>query len=204
MPLVGCSDCLPKSLHRGCQLGDLSQMHQRESSQRFPTAIGELNMHKRMASRVAPTCNQAGSLRAIDKTNNAVVAQHQRLRQLADRRPLGPAATPYREQQLMLRRGQTLLFGSLLAPVQEGRRPVRNCKSCSYCSWLRSSMIRTVYREPISYRDRSLAIRLISLSNVGPGTLVVFVNLLSYSGYYDVALRDVGLDERIDSTGGAA
>jgi hypothetical protein len=119
MPLIGRRDCLPKSLHRGCKLGDLSQMRQRESSQRFPTAIGELNMHKRMAARVAPTRDQTGSLRTIDKTDNAVVAQHQRLRQLADRRPPERTATPYREQQLMLCRGQTLLFGLFFAPVQE-------------------------------------------------------------------------------------
>lgn len=119
MPLIGLGDRLPKSLHRGCQLGNLSQMHQREASQRFLTAIGELNMHERMAARVAPTHDQTSSLRAIDETNNAVVAQHQRLRQLTDRRPAGRAATPYREQQLMLRRGQTPPFSLLPTPMQE-------------------------------------------------------------------------------------
>jgi hypothetical protein len=98
-------------------------MHQRKSSQRFPAAIGELNMHKRMLARVAPTRDQAGCLCTIDKANNAVVAQHQRLRQLTDRRSPGRAAAPYREQQLMLRRGQTVLFGLLFAPMQEATQP---------------------------------------------------------------------------------
>ena len=72
-----------------------------------------------MASQVALACHETRALCAVDKTHDAVVAQHKRLGELADRRPVLCAAAAYREQQLMLGRSEVVRLGLLLAPVQE-------------------------------------------------------------------------------------
>lgn len=76
-------------------------------------------MHERMASLVALACHEAGALCAVNEAHNAVVAQHKRLGELADRRPVLCAAAAYREQKLMLGRGQAVRVCLFLAPVQE-------------------------------------------------------------------------------------
>lgn len=72
-----------------------------------------------MAGRIASARHKARALRTIDKADNTVVTQHERLRELTNRRPTARAAAAHREQQLMLRRGQTMSFRLLLAPMQK-------------------------------------------------------------------------------------
>ncbi len=94
-------------------------MHEREPAQRSPAAVGQQNVHDRMAAPITPARDQGRPLRTIDQANHAVVAQHQRLGELADRRPSTHGAAAYRQQQLMLRRSQTMLFRPFLAPMQK-------------------------------------------------------------------------------------
>lgn len=76
-------------------------------------------MYERVAGRVAVAAHQARALRAVDEAHDAVVAQHKRLGELADRRPMLCAAAAYREQELMLGWGEAVRVGLFLAPVQE-------------------------------------------------------------------------------------
>lgn len=76
-------------------------------------------MHERLARGITFACHEARALRAIDKADNAVVAQHKRLRELTDRRPVTRIAAAHREQELMLRWRETMLLGALLAPMQK-------------------------------------------------------------------------------------
>lgn len=113
------SDRLPESLHRGRELRDLSHMHQRKRAQRLAAAVSQQNVHDRMASAVTPARDQARTMRTIDKADHTVMAQHERLRELADSRATTTGAAAYRQQQLMLSWGQAMLFCLLLAPAQE-------------------------------------------------------------------------------------
>ena len=56
---------------------------------------------------------------AVDEPGRAVVAKKQRFGDVADCRCPAPAMTAYREQQLVLRGGETFARGLLLAPAQE-------------------------------------------------------------------------------------
>ena len=66
---------------------------------------------------------QPGRLGAIDEAHDAVVAQKQGVCDVADLRPLRVVVAPHREQQLVLRRGQTCRSRLRLAPVLEATQP---------------------------------------------------------------------------------
>lgn len=72
-----------------------------------------------MAIRIALACNETGALRAIHKADDAVVTQHEHLRELADSRSSVRIAASHREQELVLGRSQTMLHRLLLTPTQE-------------------------------------------------------------------------------------
>lgn len=76
-------------------------------------------MHERVAGRVTMAAHKARALCAVDKTHDAVVAQHEGLRELADRRSVLGTAASYCEQKLMLGWGEAVRIGLFLAPVQE-------------------------------------------------------------------------------------
>lgn len=97
-------------------------MCKRERSQRLRSVLGETYVHDRVAARIAPASDQPSALRAIDEADDAVMAQHEHVGELADRRSAARVATADRKQELMLRRRQAMRFGLLLAPVQEAAK----------------------------------------------------------------------------------
>jgi hypothetical protein len=94
-----------------------------ELTQSTVTERGEVQPHDAVIAAIQPPAHESGVLRSIDEPDRAVVLQQQRVGYLADRRAPRIRVATDREQELVLRRGQSRGNRLLLAPLQEPPKP---------------------------------------------------------------------------------
>jgi CIC family chloride channel protein len=88
------------------------------------TALGsQPESHDTIVDRVRRPPDESRGLGAVDQSDSTVVLEEQGFGNLSDRRPFAIRVALDREEQLMLRRGETGGVGLLLAPVQEATEP---------------------------------------------------------------------------------
>ena len=80
---------------------------------------GEREANHAMITRVGAAMDEAGLLGSIDQPNHAVVALHEVVGDVPDRRPAWIRVPAHGKQQLMLLRRDASGFGLLFAPLKE-------------------------------------------------------------------------------------
>ena len=116
-------EALPKIRELPSQTTQLLQVERRQGCQPVLAARRQVQPDHSMVVVVPHASQQPGRLGAIDEAHDAVVAQKQGVCDVADLRPLRVVVAPHREQQLVLRRGQTCRSRLRLAPVLEAAQP---------------------------------------------------------------------------------
>jgi hypothetical protein len=103
----------------GAELLELVEVLAAETRELVGPASGDPQVHDALIVRVAFSAYETGGHSPINQLGHAVVAQQQRVGDVTDRRTALLRAPSHREEELVLRRCQTLGSGLLLAPVQE-------------------------------------------------------------------------------------
>jgi len=106
-------------LDRGRQAGQFFEMRGRQLVEEPPPSRSENQPHDPAVVVVDDPPDEAGLLGAVDQFDGAVVPEQEMGRRLADRGRQRSRMTPYREQQLMLLRGEAGGGGLFFAPPRE-------------------------------------------------------------------------------------
>jgi hypothetical protein len=103
----------------GREPGQLVEMTGAESLEASGASPGEVQSDGALIGGVRSTDDQSRGLGSIRELHGTVVAQHHRLREVADRRTTTVRVAANREEQLVLSRRQPSRPRLLLTPVQE-------------------------------------------------------------------------------------
>ena len=104
---------------RGAEALELLDVQFAQVLEAFGPLGGQLEPDLALVGPVGPAAHEPGGDRAVDELDRAVVAQQQVAGDVADRRTGRVVVAADREQQLVLRGGQTGGDGLPLAPAQE-------------------------------------------------------------------------------------